>query len=87
VENRGFEALEAPPKRENHKYTRSPIYKQNKTYYQVRGAFDHRTCDRSHYHMRSMSVLCIRPQVRRSATCVRVLALRSIAHNCPRRKC
>jgi hypothetical protein len=40
MENREFEALEAPPKCENHEYTRSPIYKQNKMCCQVRGAFD-----------------------------------------------
>jgi hypothetical protein len=40
VKNRGLEALEAAPKCENYEYTRSPIYKQNKTCCQVRGAFD-----------------------------------------------
>jgi hypothetical protein len=46
VENRGFEALGAPPKREKHENTKGPIYKQNKSYCQVRGAFNRRWCDR-----------------------------------------
>jgi hypothetical protein len=53
VENRGFWALEAPPKHEKHENIKSPIYKQNKSCCQVRGAFECRECVRTHCCMHS----------------------------------
>jgi hypothetical protein len=53
MENRGFEALGAPPKRGKSKiYTRS-IYKQNKSCCQVGSVLDCRRCDPSQSCMRS----------------------------------
>jgi hypothetical protein len=54
VENRGFEALGAPPKCGKHKNTKGPIYKQNKSCCHVRGAFDRRWYDRSQSSMCSI---------------------------------
>jgi hypothetical protein len=42
VEIRGFWALGVPSKREKHKNIKGPIYKQNKSCCQVRGAFERR---------------------------------------------
>jgi hypothetical protein len=53
VENRGFEALEVPPKREKNEIQRSSIYRQNQVCCQVRGVLDRRWCDRLQSHMRS----------------------------------
>jgi hypothetical protein len=72
VENRGPEALGAPPKREENENTRSPIYRQNKTCCQVRGAFERRElCSNALLHAFDVLVH-VRPQVHHSAACVRV---------------
>jgi hypothetical protein len=47
MENRGFWALEVPPKRGKHENTKGPIYRQNKMSCQARGALDCRRCNRS----------------------------------------
>jgi hypothetical protein len=46
VKNRGFLALEAPPRRENHEIYIRSIYKQNEICCQVKGALDRRQCAR-----------------------------------------
>jgi hypothetical protein len=71
MENRGFEALGAPPKRGKHKNTKGPIYKQNKSCCQVRGAFDRKWCDRSQSTMRPILGTTFDCKCHHSAMCVR----------------
>jgi hypothetical protein len=54
VENKGFWALEVPPKRRFTRKHKGPIYKQKTMCYQVRGALDRRLCDRSQSRMHSI---------------------------------
>jgi hypothetical protein len=71
VENRGFEALGAPPKRGKHENTKGPIYKQNKSCYQVRCVFDCRWCDRLQSSMRLILGTTFNRKCHHSAVCVR----------------
>jgi hypothetical protein len=70
VENKRFEALGAPPKRGKHENTKGPIYKQNKSCCQVRGAFDRRWCDRSQSSMRPILGATFDRKCHHSAMCV-----------------
>jgi hypothetical protein len=79
VENRGFWALEAPPKREKQMNTRGPIYRLAGHW----SAFEHTTCVRTH----QLFVVERRAHVRLQITvvaartdwaCVRPLLLRAI---------
>jgi hypothetical protein len=72
VENRGFEALEAPPKCGKHENTKGLIYKQNKLCCQVRGAFDRRCCDRLQSSMRLILGATFDRKCHHSAMCVRL---------------
>jgi hypothetical protein len=70
VENRGFEALGAPPKHGKNENTKGPIYKQNKSCYQVRCAFDRRWCDRSQSSMHPILGATFDRKCHHSAVCV-----------------
>jgi hypothetical protein len=88
VENRGFWALEAPPKREKQINTRSPIYRLVGHW----SAFERTTCVRTHQIFVVERRVHVRQQitavaVRADWACVRPLLLRATVGAFKRTKC
>jgi hypothetical protein len=88
VENRGFWALEAPPKREKQRIQRGPFYRLAGHW----PAFERTTCVRMHQLFVVERRVCGRPQITTRAAradwaCVRPLLLRATVGAFERTKC